>query len=221
MVDILKAREKAKKEKKNSLKKKKTEDLATNQEALHPEKKADKKAISKKNTKKIKKKTTTSSSEEKVEKENALLQETDYIITEDLLAFLAFKLGDETYAINIDTIDEIIVFQQHTPVPNTADFISGVLSLRGRMIPVLDGRIRLGHKTKEADEETRIIIVRIEEEYMGIIVDSVREVITVGKEEIEDPPAVISSIEADYLKGVCYRDTELVIVLDFERFLKI
>ncbi len=224
MVDILKAREKAKKSGKKESRKQ-VQELKNEAEVSPPSVKKEKKRAVKKTVipdavkeRKIK---LPKEPEKPVSVKSS--QETDIaeVAADDALEFLAFKLGDETYAIHIDTIDEIIVFHDHTPVPNTAEYLSGILSLRGRMIPILDGRVRLGHSAGIPDENTRIVVVRTGEEHMGIIVDSVQEVITINEKQIEDPPSVISGIEADYLKGVCNHKNELVIILDFERFLTI
>jgi purine-binding chemotaxis protein CheW len=142
------------------------------------------------------------------------------IITEEETETLIFQLGNENYGMDIQQIAEIIRFQEPTQVPNTIGFLDGIISLRGRMIPVINGRRRLGHAPKTADKKTRIIVLQDNTDYHGILVDSASQVIRIPQKAIEPTPSVVVGVDAEFIQGVCEYKSQLIILLNLERFLQ-
>ncbi len=134
---------------------------------------------------------------------------------------LGFMLSDEEYVIDILEIKEIVRLQPITEVPRVPGYLKGIVTLRGVIVPIFDLRSRLGLKEIAYGPDTRIVVVYRGEEYAGLIVDSITQVMQVKAESIEPPPPTIGVVEAEYIKGVTrYRD-RLVIVLNLERVLDV
>lgn len=134
------------------------------------------------------------------------------------IQLVAFKLENEEYTVPIESIKEIIMPQTATHLPNTPDFVEGVINLRGQTIPVIDGRKRFNMKVKENDTETRIIVFELEDHLMGLIVDSVSEVIHLDTENI-DPPPVEAGEDNKFLVGIGKYNDRLLILLEPVNFL--
>lgn len=137
----------------------------------------------------------------------------------DEIQLACFKVGDEKYAADIMLIKEIILSRKVTHIPKAPGFIEGIINLRGRVIPVIDMRKRLGLPVAEQTGATRIIITKVEKKDVGIIVDSVLKVLRVGKGGIQPPPKIIKGIESEYLSGIVKDGDELILILDVERVL--
>jgi len=148
------------------------------------------------------------------------LEKQGEIVTEEETETLIFQLGNENYGMDIQQIAEIIRFQEPTQVPNTIGFLDGIISLRGRMIPVINGRRRLGHAPKTADKKTRIIVLQDNTDYHGILVDSASQVIRIPQKAIEPTPSVVVGVDAEFIHGVCEYKNQLIILLNLERFLQ-
>lgn len=138
---------------------------------------------------------------------------------EDLLEVLVFELNHEKYGIPIDPVVEIIRYVEPTEVPHTVHFLEGIISLRGEMIPVLNGRKRLGHEEKAPDKKTRIIILQEEQGHYGITVDATNQVIRLQKKNIEPTPLVVG-MDSAFIEGVCVHRGQLVILLNLTRLLE-
>jgi purine-binding chemotaxis protein CheW len=136
---------------------------------------------------------------------------------EEVLELLAFKLADEEYAVDVLMIKEIIRSVEVTRVPRRPDFIKGIISLRGKVIPIFDLRIRLGLKESESNRDTRILVVAVQKGMIGVITDGVTEVVKVNSREIEPPPAVGGGSSEGHLKGVTRVNGRLIILLDLEK----
>lgn len=130
-----------------------------------------------------------------------------------------FRLVDDLYAVDIMRIKEIIRPQKLTLLPKAPVFIDGVINLRGAVIPVVDLRKRFGMPEREVSAATRLLIVRLATQTLGLVVDDVTEVITVPVKDIKPPPAVADGALADYLLGVCLAGEVLVMLLDIDRLL--
>jgi purine-binding chemotaxis protein CheW len=139
---------------------------------------------------------------------------------EEELELLVFQLGSEHYGISIHQIAEIIRFVEPTEVPNTVGFLDGIISLRGKMIPVINGRRRLGHIPAPTDKKTRIIVLGENLDYVGVLVDSASQVIRLPVRAIEPTPPVVVGVDAEFLQGVCEHRNNLIILLNLERFLQ-
>ena len=138
---------------------------------------------------------------------------------EEVQEFLCFRVSAETYAMNIMAIKEIIKPREVTEIPRAPAFVSGVLSLRGIIIPVFNMRLRLGHPGVERSVKERIIVLRKAEEFFGIVVDEVIKVVKIAASSIEKPPAVLDGIDRDFVTGIGRFDGQMLILLNLEKVL--
>ncbi len=132
---------------------------------------------------------------------------------------VVFQLGAELYGVDIARVHEIIRLQSITRVPRAPSFVEGVINLRGKVIPVVDLRRRFGLPTSEHTRATRTVVVEIGDQVVGIIVDSVSEVLRVSTSTIEPPSPVVAGIDSEYLQGIAKLPERLVILLDLDRVL--
>lgn len=135
--------------------------------------------------------------------------------------FLGFMLTNEEYALDILEIKEIIRPQAITLVPRTPDYLSGIITLRGVIVPVFDLRRRLGMPEAEQGPKTRIVVVYRGDEFAGLIVDSITQVMRVDMNAVEPPPPTIAVVEAEFIKGVTRYLERLVILLNLNRVLDV
>jgi len=155
----------------------------------------------------------------------ALTQETEQNSTksnesriEDENKYLTFKLALEEYGVEILKVREIIGIMQITAVPPMPAFMKGVINLRGKVIPVIDLRLRFGLEEIEHTEQTCIIVVNVGIE-IGIIVDTVSEVLDIGGGDIEPPPAMGQSVNTSFILGMGKVEKEVKILLDIDKVL--
>jgi len=130
-----------------------------------------------------------------------------------------FRLKDDLYAVDIMRIKEIIRPQKLTPLPQAPPFIDGIINLRGAVIPVVDLRKRFGMPARELTMATRLLIVRLSGQTLGLVVDDVTEVVTIPVTDIKPPPAVSDGLIVNHLLGVCLSGDNLVMLLDIDRLL--
>ena len=130
-----------------------------------------------------------------------------------------FRLKDDLYAVDIMRIKEIIRPQKLTPLPQAPPFIDGIINLRGAVIPVVDLRKRFDMTPRDSTISTRLLIVRLSGQTLGLVVDDVTEVITVPVNDIKPPPVVSEGLIANHLLGVCLSGDNLVMLLDIDRLL--
>jgi len=133
--------------------------------------------------------------------------------------YLTFFLGEEEYGIEILRVNEIIGMLPITPIPQTDPWVRGVINLRGKVIPVLDLRLKLGMEAAEETEETCIIVVQIQGALIGVIVDKVSEVLDIDEAQVEDPPALGMGVETDLLLGIGKAEGKVKLLLDIDRVL--
>ncbi len=152
-----------------------------------------------------------------------LKQNIDDILDEDDESvadmYLTFKLADEEYGIGIMHVTEIVGLQNITEVPDMPEFVKGVVNLRGQVIPVIDVRLRFHMKPKEYDERTCIIVLNIRDVQIGLVVDTVNEVLTIDEKLISPPPKVAAANSAQYIKGLGKINDEVKILLSGEKLL--
>ena len=132
---------------------------------------------------------------------------------------VVFQLGAELYGVDIARVHEIIRLQTITRVPRAPSFVEGVINLRGKVIPVVDLRRRFGLPLADHTRATRTVVVEIGDQVVGIIVDSVSEVLRVSTATIEPPSPVVAGIDSEYLQGLAKLPERLVILLDLDRVL--
>lgn len=130
---------------------------------------------------------------------------------------VAFRLGNETYAIDISYIHEIIRMKEITFVPRAPHYMRGVINLRGRIVPVMDLRRRLGLPEHEETPQSRIIVVEVAGESIGLIVDAVSEVLRLSDEQVEPPTQMAGTDSAEYINGLGKVNDRLILLLDVER----
>ncbi len=139
--------------------------------------------------------------------------------------YLTFSLADEEYGIGILKIKEIIGMMPITTVPQTPDFVKGVINLRGKVIPVIDLRLRFGMESIDYAERTCIIVVEIKGSQgpvlIGSVVDSVSEVLNIKSEDIEDPPTFGANLNTEAILGMAKVDGTVKILLDIDQVLNI
>lgn len=137
--------------------------------------------------------------------------------------YLMFGLNGEEYGIGILKVREIIGMMPVTSIPQTPDFVKGVFNLRGKVIPVIDLKLRFGMPSGEYNDRTSIIVAELETETqlhtMGMVVDSVSEVKQIKANEIEDPPAFGVSVGIDYILGMAKSDGKVKILLNIDKVL--
>lgn len=140
----------------------------------------------------------------------------------DLFQLVVFELGGEEFGVEIMNVQEIIRMPEMTQIPQSPDFVEGVINLRGRIIVVVNLSKRFNLHSRVADENSRIIVVEIGKTVVGMIVDSVNEVLRIPKSSVEPAPElVMSKVSKNYLKGVGKVDKRLLILLDLARVLTV
>ena len=149
------------------------------------------------------------------------LEMTDEFVIEDTQEgkYLTFALGNEEYGIEIEHVTEIIGIQNITELPDTPDFVKGVINLRGKVIPLIDVRLRFLLKEKEYDDRTCIIVVNLQNMSVGLIVDCVSEVIDIPAQNVELPPKINNSKSSRYIKGLGKAQDSVKILLDIQKLL--
>jgi len=133
--------------------------------------------------------------------------------------YVTFRIGDETYGIDVGRAQEVLNMTGITRVPNTMPFMKGVMDLRGKIVPLVDMRIKFSLPEKDYDKSTVIIIVQVRGLIIGMIVDSVSDVINMTSAEIQNTPHFTREIERDSVVGISRVNGELIIVLDVDSIL--
>jgi purine-binding chemotaxis protein CheW len=128
-----------------------------------------------------------------------------------------FDLVPEAYGVDINVVREIIRMQDITSVPKTPDFVKGVINLQGKVIPVVDLRKRFALADAEHTKDSRIVVVDISGQDIGIVVDAVTEVLRIPNSAVSPPSAIITSVDSDYLQGIAKLESKLIILLALDR----
>lgn len=139
---------------------------------------------------------------------------------QNALQVVAFRLGDEEYAIEITKAKEIILVDGITRVPQMPPWIEGIINLRGTVIPVIDLRQRFGLPAVGRDDHARIIVARLDGRIVGMIVDAVSRVMKIPQADIQPPPETIAGLAGAYLVGVAKLDGRMQFLLDAEKILQ-
>jgi len=146
--------------------------------------------------------------------------------SDEMVQLISFAIGSERFGVQILVIQEIIMMSTITEIPNSPDFVEGVINLRGNIIPVLDLRKRLRlrgvPRSTGPKPGTRILVVEIDDSVTGFIVDSVAKVITVPGSRIAPPPDIVmAGVQSQYISGVSHLDDGILIILDFRKILSL
>ncbi|MCT4607547.1 MAG: chemotaxis protein CheW [Marinisporobacter sp.] len=134
--------------------------------------------------------------------------------------FLTFTLGEECYGIEIRYVTEIIGLQPITEVPELPEYIRGIINLRGKIIPIMDVRLRFKKSFREYNDRTCVIVIDIKDLSIGLIVDSVSEVISILEENIVNPPEMGRNSQNRYIKGIGKVENSVKLLLDCDKLLK-
>lgn len=133
--------------------------------------------------------------------------------------FLTFSLGKESYGIEIKHVTEIIGIQAITKIPELPEYVKGIINLRGKIIPVMDVRLRFKKEPLEYNDRTCVIVIDVKDISIGLIVDAVSEVLTIPDENIVEPPKMNKGFYNRYIKNVGKVDNEVKLLLDCEKLL--
>ena len=139
--------------------------------------------------------------------------------TDEDLRWVTFRLENEKYGINVMQVQEVLRVTEIAPVPGAPSYVLGIINLRGNVVTVIDTRSRFGLSSAEMDDSTRIVIIEADEQVVGILVDSVAEVVDLKASEIETAPNVGTEESTKFIQGVASHDNELLILVDLNKLL--
>ena len=138
---------------------------------------------------------------------------------DEVLQWVTFKLEEETYGINVMQVQEVLRYTEIAPVPGAPSYVLGIINLRGNVVTVIDTRARFGLMGAEVTDNSRIVIIEAEKQVIGILVDSVAEVVYLRSSEIDSAPNIGTEESAEFIQGVSNRDGELLILVDLNKLL--
>jgi len=136
-----------------------------------------------------------------------------------VLQWVTFQLDEETYGINVMQVQEVLRHSEIAPVPGAPDYVLGIINLRGNVVTVIDTRTRFGLPSAEVSESTRVVIIEADQQVIGILVDSVAEVVYLRSSDIDSAPNVGTEESARFIQGVSNREGELLILVDLNKLL--
>jgi purine-binding chemotaxis protein CheW len=140
-------------------------------------------------------------------------------VQDPILQWVTFRLDDETYGINVMQVQEVLRMTEIAPVPGAPDYVLGIINLRGNVVTVVDTRKRFSLPAKEPDDATRIVIIEADKHIVGILVDSVAEVVNLRASEIETAPNVGNDEGSKYIQGLFSREDGILILVDLNKLL--
>lgn len=144
---------------------------------------------------------------------------------QELRQYLTFKLGEEIFALDVSQVREILDYIKITKVPQTPDYMCGVINLRGSVVPVIDMRLKFGLSKTEPTVNTCIVVMEVnidqEKTVLGALVDSVQEVFELEPGEIEAPPRIGTQLKTEFIKGMGKRDEKFIIILDLDKIFSV
>jgi len=136
-----------------------------------------------------------------------------------ILQWVTFHLDGETYGVNVMQVQEVLRYTEIAAVPGAPGYVLGIINLRGNVVTVIDTRHRFGLTPGEVNDNTRIVIIETDKHVIGILVDSVAEVVYLRASEIETAPNVGNEESAKFIQGVCHKNDELLILIDLNKLL--
>ena len=140
-------------------------------------------------------------------------------MNKDKTEYLIFTLGDESYGVDILTVQEIRAYEAVTNIANTPDFLKGVMNLRGVIVPIVDMRLKFNLGEATYHEMTVVIILNISNRVVGIVVDSVSDVVALLESEVKPPPQFGGALDTQFLKGLASKDDQMFIILKIEKLM--
>ncbi|MCW8884087.1 MAG: chemotaxis protein CheW [Motiliproteus sp.] len=136
-----------------------------------------------------------------------------------VIQWVTFRLEDETYGVNVMQVQEVLRYTEIAPVPGAPSYVLGIINLRGNVVTVIDTRARFGLPTADVTDNTRIVIIEVEKQVLGILVDAVSEVVYLNQSEIESAPNIGTEESAKFIQGVCHKDDRLLILVELDKML--
>ena len=136
-----------------------------------------------------------------------------------ILQWVTFKLAGETYGVNVMQVQEVLRYTEIAAVPGAPSYVIGIINLRGNVVTVIDTRHRFGLEEGELTDNSRIVIIEADKHVIGILVDSVAEVVYLRQSEIETAPNVGNEESAKFIQGVCHKNDELLILIDLDKLI--
>lgn len=136
-----------------------------------------------------------------------------------VIQWVTFRLAGETYGINVMQVQEVLRYTEIAPVPGASNHVLGIINLRGNVVTVIDTRVRFGLPRGEINDNTRIVVIEANTHVIGILVDSVAEVVYLRQSEIDSSPNVGNEESSRYIQGVCHKDGELLILIELDKML--
>ena len=136
-----------------------------------------------------------------------------------VIQWVTFRLAGETYGINVMQVQEVLRYTEIAPVPGASYHVLGIINLRGSVVTIIDGRLRFALPPGEVTENTRIVVIETGTHVVGIMVDSVAEVVYLRESEIDHAPNVGNDESSKYIQGVCNKNNELLILIDLDKLL--
>lgn len=148
-----------------------------------------------------------------------LAQET--VTVDDYMQWVTFRLDQEIYGVNVMQVQEVLRLTDIAPVPGAPDYVLGIINLRGNVVTVLDARKRFNLNAREPDDATRIVIIEVNSQVIGMLVDSVAEVINLRSSQIEASPNLgkDEGEHSKYIQGVFSRENDILILIDLNKLL--
>lgn len=136
-----------------------------------------------------------------------------------ILQWVTFRLDNESYGINVMQVQEVLRYTEIAPVPGAPSYVLGIINLRGNVVTVIDTRQRFGLDPAPVSDNTRIVIIEADKQVVGILVDSVAEVVYLKQSEIETAPNVGNEESAKFIQGVCNKNGELLILVELDKMM--
>ena len=144
---------------------------------------------------------------------------TEEQVNDPIIQLVTFRLEDETYGINVMQVQEVLRVTEIAPVPGAPSYVLGIINLRGNVVTVIDTRIRFGLPVGEMSDSSRIVVIESEQQVIGILVDSVAEVVELRGSQIDSAPNVGNEESSRYIQGVATHNNDLLIVVDLNKLL--
>ncbi|PVZ66685.1 chemotaxis protein CheW [Pelagibaculum spongiae] len=138
---------------------------------------------------------------------------------DEIIQWVTFRLEGETYGINVMQVREVLRYSEIAPVPGAPSYVLGIINLRGNVVTVIDTRQRFGLSSREITDNSRIVIIEAEGQVLGILVDSVAEVVYLKASDVETAPNVGNEETAKFIQGVAQKDEDLLILVDLNKLL--
>lgn len=140
---------------------------------------------------------------------------------EKIISYLSFEIGDELFAVHVNHVQSIMEMTEITKIPDAPEYMLGVINLRGEVVPVIDSRIKLRMKAREADKNTSILVLEVKlneiEMRIGALVDSVQEVFEIEDKNIKNPPQLGNYYRSQFIYGMVEKNNKFVMLLDVDK----